>query len=297
MGNNAYIMMIFLPVAVLVFIALKQALTWLLNHNWKEAFKKQSRANGQYDRWLDLVERELAKRSFATGGRANIILFAVIVPIGFTIGFYLFGNIPLAALCATLVFMLVQSIKSNRAHARKEKVSEQLALAVRSYGNEYMISPQWERALGVIAKRTPNPLGGIFDRAYRMILANYDTDELLAKMAAEIALPYGNVFVQLMRLGRNGTAHGAIFLELANRIVTDRELDALEKSQNSGERLVALIITIAPLVEYFILASIFPETREFVTETVAGRLVMFISLISAILYGVLKRLTVGVDTI
>lgn len=261
-------------------------------------FKKAPRVSSPLvDQWVEMVERQIKKLPFLSAQGKQAALFMLIFsPPAFLFGLYLFHNVVLAVLCVLLVFLAFEQKAAHRRQLYIEEVNTQLAGAIRVFSAEFASTPQVERAVGAVARRIPDPLGSIFARAHRAFLANTDPDRVFGRLAADLPSAHGRMFVQLMRLAKKGTAVGPLFNELASRVTVARELSIRARSETTGERLMSLVVTAAPLPLYLVLRAVMPEVNDFLNGTFAGRLVVFVSFASAVVFALIDWLVGrGVD--
>lgn len=247
------------------------------------------------DRWVESLERQVGRLPFlALKGRSAAVAVVTAVPAGFLAGMVVFRHFVLAALCAFLVVLAMEQFAAHRKRLHAEKVSAQLAAAVRLFAAEFAVTPQVERGLAAVAAQIPPPVGAAFDRARRSLLhRRKDPDAVFADLAKDLGTEHGVVFAQLLRLARRGAVKTELFHELAARATLSRELSVRSRAETSGEKLLALIVTMAPLPLYLVLRAALPEAADFLSHTFAGRLTVFTSFAAAVIFAVLDRLVGG----
>lgn len=247
--------------------------------------KKRDGPKGDaFQRWLAQVESKLPKEM-----RVSRYLYELGLVV-FITGLFLFKNPVPAFFGAALVILVPDQLYFRRWQAHRKMVLEQLSSAVRLFAGEYATCGQIERALAAVGRRIPDPVGRIFRQAHTRLLIGKDPDWVWAEMIRELDTPHGHKFVQLVRLAaKQGPVLAPLFHDLVSQITVAQELAEYNKQELSGDRYVGMLLTVAPLPLYFLLQAWVPESREFFGETVAGRLVITLSFLSAILWFFVDR--------
>jgi len=248
------------------------------------------------DQWLNLLEKQVSRTPLVNAGSAKtIILLIILCPLIFLCGLQLFGSVLFALLSVMIVVLVVDQKMAHQKVLYNEKINRQLTSAARVFAAEYSVTPQLGRAIRAVAERVPEaPLGPIFARAYKTHLLNKNTNAVLEQLFKELPTAYGFIFVQLMQLADKGAAVVPLFSKLASKMTVSNELSVKSRSESTGERLMSLVITVAPLPAYLILMRIYPDSvNEFLNGTFIGRLIMFLSFASTIVFATINKYMEG----
>lgn len=203
----------------------------------------------------------------------------------------LFKNPVPAVFGALLCVLIPDQIAYQKRKSYKAAILEQLSAAIRLFTAEYAVAPQIDRCLAVVGQKTPLPVREIFRRAYVGLIYGKSPNNVFQRLAKELDSPYGHMFVQLLYSAQTqGQKMAPLFHDLVSRITVAQELERKNKEEISGERAVGLLLAILPLPLYLVLQHWIPEVGIFLTETVAGRFIVFMCFLSSITWFFVDRL-------
>lgn len=166
---------------------------------------------------------------------------------------------------------------------------EQLGVAIRVFAAEYSDTPNTVTALGAAAKKLPDPVGSILNRAVSSLMSarnRIDEDRVLIKMGRELSGEYGKMFVQLLRLSFEDEAVKPLFSKLAARVTAQQDLMRKDKLETAMDRILVIALNLAVIPIYFVMVKTLPEAGEFF-RTAAGKGVIAMCLFSAVMAGLL----------
>lgn len=266
-------------VGAVVFLTLKS-----LRASISRLAGKKNKLNKLFD-WNEKLER-YAPRSLHTPKWVWLIGAAI-----FAAGLVVFKNPVPATFGAVLCVLIPDQLAYQRRSKHRSEVIEQLAVAIRLFAGEYTVSPKIDRCLAVVGRRVPDPVGKIFREAYIDIIYGKRPDDVYLQMAKELDTPYGHMFVQILRAAQaQGQTIAPLFHDLVSRIAVAQELEKQNKGEISGERAIGLFLAILPLPLYLVLQRWIPESNMFLTGTVAGKFIVFMSFVSGITWFFVDRL-------
>ncbi|MGB9849131.1 MAG: type II secretion system F family protein [Moorellaceae bacterium] len=201
----------------------------------------------------------------------------------FLLGTILFRNPVPAFALAAFGILVPDQLRYAAQRRHQEKVMEQMTSAIRLFAAEYAVAPQLGRCLAVVGQHVHDPVGAAFRKAYVSLAVGERPDDVLDNLARDLNSSYGYMFVHLLRAaGSQGQRVIPLFHELASRVTTGQQLSKLNRSEVSGDRIGGFLLSMLPLPLYFLLQWWMPETHVFFTSTAAGRVIITISLLSAL---------------
>ena len=253
---------------------------------------------GEVGRWVDTVDRRVKRVGIKKlSGLHYALIMVAGIAISFFLGIYLFKNIVIAVLCSMAIIMCLEQVIITYERNLRDTMSSQMATATRIFAAEYALTPQVERAIGAVARQCPAPLGNVFQRAYNSFMSGRNKDQVFAELASELNFEYGQMFVHLLRMARNNTALTPMFNELVARVTAHESLAHENRQQVTGERNLSIVMLLSPIPVYLIVRKMVPESYIFLTDTVAGKLIICLIFLNVILWAILSRATEGVDNI
>lgn len=286
MGPSLYNLIISLGITAASLSLL--VLLWKLS---KPKFPKSNleAQNDAFSKWLKMTEKRLKQRKFKKG---KLLIFMVLLlsVTFFLVGLFLFKNIP-AAVSLGVAFLLIPSrLLQMLEDQERIKITEQLVSAIRIFASELIQTPHLEKGFAAVAARVPAPMGNYFADAYRDLIVGADPDHVLSNLAGKLDTDHGQMFVQLAKRVKEDSAVIALFPSLLEKIERYLELQRTNFSGLSGERLLTMFMSVAPIPAFLLMRKIIPETDIFVIETFAGRLMITIAFLSTVLWALIDRI-------
>lgn len=242
------------------------------------------------DAWAEATEQRLEAAGVRLRGRLYTGGVTLAVAVALYAGLFVFRNFVAALLMATAAVLLPDQFILQRLEARRLKMLEQMAMAVRIFAAEFTQTPQIGRALGEVAARVPDPLGAVFRNAYRDISKGVSLDQVLSDLMVRLDFAAGRMFVQLLMAARRDSSVAPLFGELVTRLAVQLELIRKNRSELYADRLLSWIMLGSMVPAYFIMRATVAETYEFLVATVAGRIVVALCFLSVIVWVVMDRL-------
>ena len=237
------------------------------------------------DGWVERLERS-APRSL----RMKWWIWALAGTF-FAVGICLFKSIVPAFFGAAFCVLLPDNLSYRRRKAYRSSVLEHLSKAVRLFASEFAVAPQIDRCMSVVARSVPDPVGGIFRRAYQGLIYGERLEKILESMSVELDSKYGQMFVQLVREARvRGQNIAPMFHDLAAQIAVAQQLEKVNDGEISGYRNFGTALVILPLPLYLYMQARIPELNVFLTGTLAGKGLVFLCFLSGILWFFIDRL-------
>ncbi len=116
-------------------------------------------------------------------------------------------------------------------------------------------------------------------------------------MAKKINTPYGRLFVQLLRQSFDDSTVNKLFIRLGTRLSVQQELIQENNKQTSSNKLLIILLNIALIPAFLTVIKLFPDSYEFFTEDIIGRLIVILALTTASGAIILDRVLNGGDRI
>ena len=120
-----------------------------------------------------------------------------------------------------------------------------------------------------------------------------DPEIVLSRLAGQIDNEYGQMFIQLLRLAKHDSSTTPLFTDLLEKIENHLEMDRKNKIALTGERLLALFMTLIPIPAILIMSRIVPETMYFLTEVTIGRMITMLSFASMLVWIIIDKIVGG----
>jgi Flp pilus assembly protein TadB len=98
------------------------------------------------------------------------------------------------------------------------------------------------------------------------------------------------MFIQLLRLAKHDSSTTPLFTDLLEKIENHLEMDRKNKSALTGERLLALFMTLIPIPAILIMSRVVPETMYFLTEVTIGRMITMLSFASMLVWIIIDKI-------
>ncbi|WP_025772909.1 type II secretion system F family protein [Neomoorella thermoacetica] len=241
------------------------------------------------DAWAEATERKLEAAGVRFRGRLYTVGVTLAVLASLYVGIFVFRNFVAALLMATAAVLLPDQFILQRTESRKLKMLEQMATAVRIFAAEFTQTPQIGKALGEVAARVPDPLGAVFRDAYRAVSLGKALDDVFSDLMVRLDFGPGRMFVQLLMAARRDSSVAPLFGELVTRLAVLLELIRKNRSELYADRLLSWIMLAAMVPAYLVMRATVPETYEFLSGTVAGRIVVALCFLSVIVWVVMDR--------
>lgn len=233
-------------------------------------------------RWLALAERRLAKAGVRVPvGRyaAGTILAAAS---GIGVGLWFLNNLPAALVLAAAAFLVPDTWLAARIQARRRKMIDQLAAAVRLFAAELADTPHVQRALARIAPNVPPPLGTVLRRAADDLTTGTDRAEVFKWLMEELDFDYGRMFVMLMQIAWDDAAARPLFSRLAMRVGSLQALIRTGQKEVALTRAMAMALNALTLPMFFFVRAAIPGGAEFLTGHPLGRFLVFLCFASVL---------------
>ena len=242
------------------------------------------------DAWAEATEQKLEAAGVKLRGRLYTGGVILAVAVALYAGLFVFRNFVAGLFMATAAVLLPDQFILQRLEAKKLKMLEQMAMAVRIFAAEFTQTPQIGRALGEVAVRVPDPLGAVFRSAYLDISKGVSLDQVLSDLMVRLDFAAGRMFVQLLMAARRDSSVAPLFGELVTRLAVQLELIRKNRSELYADRLLSWIMLGSMVPAYFIMRATVAETYEFLVATLAGRIVVALCFLSVIVWVVMDRL-------
>ncbi len=217
----------------------------------------------------------------------NINLLAVVV-MGAV--FVWLRNLAPALIAAIIVIYLPHQIAYYKNKSHRSRVLEQLSSAVSLFTNTITITKSIPRSLETVGLRIPDPVGGIFRKAYAELTFNTPLEQVSESIAQRLDIPYGYIFAKLLVSAETqGDAITPLFRDLSYKISSARDQQNFQTTELSATRITNIILLALPAPAYFLLSSKFQEMAIFAAST-AGRVIFTLWLLAIILWMFMDRL-------
>lgn len=205
-------------------------------------------------------------------------------------GTWLFKNPVPAILAGTTIVLIPYQLAYRKRRASQIGMLNELATVVRSFADYYEQSGQLMAAMDFVGKNIPTQAGKQIKNAYSRLIYGVDPNKVLDNLAYGIDLEYGYVFVDLLRQARlQGAVTTQLFYSLADRITDEQELMNESIQETLYIKTFNLIMAMMPLPAFLILQNIVPGVGEWLTQSLAGRMIVSGCFLSVIAWFFIER--------
>lgn len=215
--------------------------------------------------------------------------------VGVIVAAVMFNNLPAAVVLVASAFLVPDVFLSAKIQAEKNKMVEQMGVAVRIFASEFSETPQVAVALTRTAESIPAPLKIVFQRAVNDLSSGYDKNKVFSDLMEKLDFEYGRMFVQLMRIAWEDASVKPLFSRLAVRVASLHVLEAENRKQTAISRWMALAINLSVIPMFFISRILIPGAGEFLTQNPFGKLLVFVSFLSVLVGLLMDRTLTNVD--
>ncbi|WP_031516854.1 type II secretion system F family protein [Desulfofalx alkaliphila] len=227
--------------------------------------------------WMSRVDKYLKLRNSTMKASVYVLLISFAITTGLFTGAAM--NNPLAAVLLTIIaFVIPEQIFHYIALRRKLFKFDQLVEACPVFASE-LERVKVAHALGNTGRSIPDPVGKIFRQAERD-LTSRDPQEAFGRMVKELDFNYGRDFVSRAHDCYYNSAVAPMFLELGKEMESKRKRLHEKISQLFQDRIISILTLLLFFPAYAIAASVVPTTWEFMTQTVGGKLLICLYLLS-----------------
>lgn len=281
---------------LLLYIKTKQKTKpFMRKHQSKHRQAIDSSEDNRLNRWITLTEKNIKEAGLKLNIVSYLALSAAFSVTAFVISMNLFKNITASMLLSASFFILPEHALNIINQKRQDKISQQMIVAIRVFTAEFIQTPQIERGFEVIGNRIGDPVGAMFRKAHMELVIGIDSDIVLSRLARHIDSEYGQMFVQLLKLAKGDSSTTPLFTDLLEKIENNIEINRKNKTNITGERTLAFLMTCIPLPAYLFMTRAIPETSYFLAETPVGRFIIIISFGSMLVWAILDRITGRVE--
>lgn len=263
------------------------------NKSNKTAITRDTVSNAAIRKWIDTANKNMRK-SFIERRNLWYIIFVVFSAIvSFLASLVYLKSLPTAIVLGIGGIVIPEQFIFYYEQNKKEKINEQLGPMIRIFTAEYINSGSEIAALGRVAQRMPNPIGGIIRKAYRSLIAGNKTDDVLVELSKDLDSEYGRMFVQILRMGMEGEEVREMYNSIALRTSMQYELIKQSKSSAFMDRTLLVILDFAVVGVFIFMLNQSPDNYPFFTQNSMGRIVVFLSAISLVGASILDRIMMG----
>lgn len=264
---------------------------------WKRATERLASLvpKGHFAAWEEEAEKTMEAAGIKMGGRLYTAAVLAAAVASFCVGIFGFRNFTAALLMATAAVLLPDRFVLQRRESRRLKMLEQLLVAARIFAAEFNQTPQVERALRSASLQVPPPLGTVLQGACRDLTKGASFTKAISKLMSALDFAGGRMFVQLLMAAKRDSSVAPLFGELVTRLAVQLELARKNRSVLYADRLLSWIMLGAMVPAYLVMRLTVPETGEFLTATVSGRVVVALCFLSVIVWTVMDRLAGRVE--
>lgn len=227
-------------------------------------------------------EHRMRGAPFALPWHQFITLSIAIAFAGFLFGTFYFRNVMAGIAMAALCYMVPDQLLGLGAGSNRDKVHEQLQLAIQIFSSEYRTGRSIARAFLRTAPQLPAPIRDHFERAARRLNNGDNLDLVLEEFVQNLQHPFAALFASNCKAVDEDAQAAAMFDATAYQLNQWRIRYKSHAAALSGGRALGLILNaMLPLV-YFVNLKVTPATRVFLTEVPAGRILTVVMLLGAL---------------
>ena len=282
-----------ITVSILLMLLYKlkgQRFRFISQHQARHRQNASDLKDSMFYKWVELTEKNMKK----IGIKINIIWYvalSILFSIAtFFISMMFFKNVTASILISAFSFIIPEHLIDMMNQRQQDKISQQMTAAIRVFTAEFIQTPQIERGFEVIGKRIEDPVGALFRRAHMELVIGRDPEIVLSRLAGQIDNEYGQMFIQLLRLAKHDSSTTPLFTDLLEKIENHLEMDRKNKIALTGERLLALFMTLIPIPAILIMSRVVPETMYFLTEVTIGRMITMLSFASMLVWIIIDKI-------
>lgn len=239
--------------------------------------KQKQNLSPHISHWMSQVDKYLKRRNSKMKASVYVLLISFAITAGLFTGSVI--NNPLAAVLLTIIaFIMPEQIFWYIILRKKLFKFDQLVEACPVFASE-LERVKVAHALGNTGRSIPDPVGKIFRQAERD-LTSRDPKEAFGRMMKELDFNYGRDFVSRAYDCYYNSAVAPMFIELGKEMESKRKRLHENTSKLFHDRLVSILTLLLFFPAYAIASSIVPTTWEFMTQTVGGKLLICLYLLS-----------------
>lgn len=205
-------------------------------------------------------------------------------------GTWLFRNIVPAILAGLALVLIPFQVAYRKRRKSQIDMLNELATVVRNFADYYEQTGQLMAALDFVGKNTPTRAGKCIKTAYSRLIYGVEEKKVLDNLAKNLDVEYGYVFVDLLKQARlQGSVTTQLFYNLSDRISDEQELMNESIQETAFIKTFNLIMAILPLPIFIILQRMIPGVSEWLTQSLAGRVVVSGCFLSVIAWFFVER--------
>lgn len=286
---NWLIVVISIGIALLVSLIIYQVAKFIKKRKdkWKATAQRGQIAipqNEAIDSYINAVESRMLKSKIKFNARIFVVILFTLSILLFIFSLRHFKNFAASVLLSIAFFSLPDYIFFLIQDKINKRVDDQIVVGVRVFTSEFLKSRNIEKSMAETSQRVKDPVGGYFAEAYNDTLMGYRFETTVARMSEKNDNEYWKMFCQLLFQLREDSTVISLFAELVNRIERNIEASRHNDSSLSGERILALLMSLLPIPAYFVMRNIIPETTYFIQETAVGRFILIFTFVSTLLF-------------
>lgn len=251
------------------------------------------------ERWVRTLEyaRDRVVRAGLRATLAAVFLLtaAGLALAGFLVGAVYFQNVPAGILLAVAGGLIPEEIVFHLQRLQEQRTYMGLVTAIQAFAVSFSVNRNPLDALASAAGATHEPVRSALLKAQWQLSSNVYREEVLADLDRALGGGYGGVFCRLLEAVLRDAGAGQLFAKLSYRLSQRRVLEERNEAALRAYRLIGLAFLCALPILYLGLLQWLPETYEYVTETVRGRLTILAAAMAVLGSLVMGRMTSGVE--
>ena len=260
----------------------------VIKKTWQK--KKMFKTYNQVAHWMTHVDRHLKRRNIKIKATVYVIILSFAVTIGIWAGIVL--NNPLAALLmAAISFVIPEQIFMYLNLKNRLKKFDQLVETCPMLGAE-LGRVNVATAIGNTGRSMPEPLGRVLRQAERDLISTGNPEVAFGNMMEGLDFRYGREFVTRLYDCYNNLSMSSMIVDLGQEMESKRKAINENIGKLFTDRMVSIFIILLFFPAYLIVNSIAPLTWEFLTLTLAGKLLICAYLLSIIIGPVIDYTTI-----
>lgn len=254
---------------------------------WRSEVKNNPvliKQNDNLDKYISEMETRLQRSKLKFNARIFFFVVLIFSLLSFILTLQHFKNFAAAVLVAVVVYSLPDYVLFLIQDRINRKVEDQIVVGVRVFTSEFLKSRNIEKSLAEASQRVKDPVGEYFAEAYNDLLMGYTFETAVTRLTVKNDNEYWKMFTQLLFQLRNDSTVISLFTDLVNRIERNIEANRHNDASLSGERILALLMSMLPIPAYFLMRNMIPETTYFIQETTVGRFILIFTFVSTLLF-------------
>ncbi len=284
---HLYYLFTVIAVSVVIYLTISRFISGI-KRLWSN--RKNLKGADTVSNWMVRVEKHLKRRNTRLKASVYIVLLAFAITTGIFLGSIL-NNALAAILIAVIGFVIPEQIFLYIILRQRLVKFDQLVEACPVFASELQ-RVHVTRALGNTGRSIPDPIGRIFRQAERDLIATNEPKEAFGRMLRHMDFNYGKDFISRAYDCYFNSAVAPMFVDLGQEMESKRKRLHENIAKLFQDRILSIAMLLMFFPTYAIATRVVPTTWEFMTQTIAGKFLICLYLLSVALGPVMDYTTI-----